>query len=82
MEAEALVGLDEWCLALAGVGLRQERRALRLGLTDLAWEQGVAGELTLRFSLPAGSYATAVVRELIGDDPANPAIEKRVEIEG
>lgn len=82
VEAEALAGLDAWCAALAGVGLRQERRALRLGLGDLAWDRGVAGELTLRFSLPAGSYATAVVRELIGDDPANPTMQKRTEVEG
>lgn len=72
IECRALAGLEDWCAALAAAGLKQERRALRLSLTDLTWEfePGQAGEsdaLLLRFSLPAGSYATVVVRELIGD---------------
>jgi len=40
------------------------RRALRLALSDLALAHEPAG-LRLDFSLPAGAYATAVLRELV-----------------
>lgn len=76
VEDAALAGLEDWGRALAGAGLKQERRALRLGLADLSWTLtppagAEPGALILRFSLPAGSYATAVVRELMGDVNAN-----------
>ena len=52
---------------LAAAGLEQERRALRLRVRDLAWTlQGDV--LELAFSLPAGAYATAVLRELLDTD--------------
>jgi len=49
---------------LARAGLSQERRSLRLRISALqhAFEQD---DLLLGFSLPKGSYATAVLRELI-----------------
>lgn len=49
---------------LAGQGLRQERRALRLQVRDLQqnWD---ADDLQLEFTLEKGSYATSVLRELI-----------------
>lgn len=49
---------------LARCGLRQERRALRVRPAGLAWQwagEGAATCLSLAFSLPAGSYATAVL---------------------
>lgn len=49
---------------LEQAGLRQERRALRVRPGDLSWERPEDGALRLRFTLPAGSYATAVVAEL------------------
>lgn len=54
--------------ALAGglvdAGLDVARRALRARVSDLSWSaEGSA--LTLAFALPAGSYATALIRELI-----------------
>lgn len=47
--------------------MNAERRALRMRVRDLEheYEQNV---LRLRFALPAGSFATAVLRELIGND--------------
>jgi tRNA pseudouridine13 synthase len=56
--------------ALAVIGqarMNSERRALRMRVRDLEheYDQDV---LRLRFALPAGSFATAVLRELIGND--------------
>ena len=46
-------------------GLRHERRALRALPVDLAMEWLDDASLRLVFSLTAGSYATAVLRELV-----------------
>ena len=58
---------DAQALALrAGLevaGLKQERRALRLRPATVEWAWLPDG-LRLRFSLPAGSYATVVLQEL------------------
>lgn len=45
--------------------LDQDRRALRLRPEALRWEWPDATSLTLHFSLPAGSYATSVLREVV-----------------
>lgn len=52
---------------LAAAGLEQERRALRVRVRDLAWRWH-EDALELSFALPAGAYATAVLRELIAID--------------
>ncbi|MGA0588707.1 tRNA pseudouridine(13) synthase TruD [Dyella sp. KRB-257] len=44
--------------------LEQERRALRLMPKDLRWRWPDDATLELAFELPAGAYATVVVREL------------------
>lgn len=49
---------------LIAEGLEQDRRALRVSVPDLTW-QFHESSLMLEFSLPAGSYATALLRELI-----------------
>lgn len=49
---------------LERAGLKQERRALRLRPQDMAWGWHDDAALELRFGLPAGTYATAVLREL------------------
>ena len=49
---------------LERAGLRQERRALRLRPSGLAWTWRDDGALELRFALPPGCYATTVLREL------------------
>ncbi len=49
---------------LEAAGLRQERRANRLRPADLAWEWCGDDLLRIRFSLPPGAYATAVLAGL------------------
>jgi len=53
---------------IGGERMNAERRALRMRVRDLEheYDQDV---LRLRFALPAGSFATAVLRELISSDP-------------
>ncbi len=50
---------------LAGAGLAQERRALRVWVRDLSWVRADSN-LTLRFRLQRGAFATAVIAELLG----------------
>ncbi len=49
---------------LERAGLDMARRALRLAVTDLQWEID-ANKLWLEFSLGRGSFATAVLREIV-----------------
>jgi tRNA pseudouridine13 synthase len=65
LESTILAAYAGWCEGLEVAGLTQDRRALRLGVSDLAWQWGGAGELILSFSLPAGAYATSVLREVL-----------------
>lgn len=50
--------------ALSAAGLEGDRRSLRLRPANLTWRID-AGSLTLGFELPAGAYATALIRELV-----------------
>lgn len=54
----------DWVAGLARSGLKQERRALRLDPEGLTCEQPAPGQVRLCFTLPAGSYATTLLREL------------------
>lgn len=67
-EQAVLADWQSWRQGLEQAGLKQERRALRVLPNAMRW-QFDADTLALSFSLPAGSYATAVLRELadIGD---------------
>ncbi len=65
LETAVLAGYPDWQAGLEAAGLKQERRALRLTLDDLEWTQPAAEALCLEFSLPAGTYATSVLRELL-----------------
>lgn len=65
LEQQALRDWGDWVDGLARQGLDADRRALRLIVRELDW-QWEADDLLLGFSLPAGSYATVVVRELLG----------------
>ncbi|MGN6481584.1 tRNA pseudouridine(13) synthase TruD [Luteibacter sp.] len=49
---------------LAGARMDQERRALRLKPADFGWRWLDDGALEVSFALPAGAYATTVIREL------------------
>ena len=61
--------LSAW-LALAG--MKQERRTLRLPINGLAWHYPEPDVLQLAFVLPAGCFATVVVRELVDLLPTGP----------
>jgi len=61
----------EWQWLAAGLeaaGLEMARRSLRLVPRALAWSWEDGDCLLLRFSLPAGEYATTLVRELLETD--------------
>ena len=63
-ENEVLADRQGVCEQLAALGLKQERRALRLIPGALAIEQECDGQWRLMFDLPAGAFATSVLREL------------------
>jgi len=68
LEVQCLASCESWQQGLAAAGLRQERRALRLVVGDLQWLRPTADSLLLEFSLPAGCYATSVLRELVAGE--------------
>jgi tRNA pseudouridine13 synthase len=66
-ELEMQVASEHLSIAegLSNAGLEQERRALRVQVRDLEWKRD-ANELTLKFSLPKGAFATSLIAELMG----------------
>ena len=64
IEEQVLLTWNDWQFGLEKAGMKQERRALRLYPQYFEWKYIADNELQLRFFLPAGSYATAVMREL------------------
>jgi tRNA pseudouridine13 synthase len=65
LEHDALVEFESWCRALETVGLKQQRRALRVIPQGFDWQfAGDNTNVVLNFSLTSGAYATAVLREL------------------
>lgn len=66
LEAKLVRTHPEFCRGLEQAGLKQERRSLRLQVAELEWKLDTSQrQLTLCFFLPAGSYATSVLRELV-----------------
>lgn len=63
-EREVLAAFEVWRLGLEAAGLQQERRPLLLVPHDWRWEWSPEG-LVLNFWLPAGCYATSLLRELL-----------------
>ena len=61
VEQRGMQGCDEIQQGLEAIGMKQERRALRLRPQDLIWEFEADDVLRLEFSLPSGGYATTVV---------------------
>jgi len=55
---------EDLAAGLADARMDQERRALRLQPRDFAWRWLDHGALEVSFGLPAGAYATTVIREL------------------
>ena len=68
LEQSILADYPDLVRGLEQCGLRQARRALRVVPEQLLWQVPEQGILVLSFSLPAGSYATAVLRELVHTD--------------
>jgi len=54
-----------WVEGLCRAGLESDRRALRVMPYDLSWQFEADNVLILSFGLPAGSYATALLREIV-----------------
>ena len=69
LESEVLATLQPLMAGLAAARVDAARRALRLRPAELAWTWEDDGRtLRLAFELPAGAYATSVIRELVQDD--------------
>jgi tRNA pseudouridine13 synthase len=65
VERQVIQPYSGWCAALASHGLKKARRALRLWVEDMTWQHAGNDTLSLQFVLPAGGYATSVLRELV-----------------
>jgi len=74
LEQDCLAPHAAWVAGLARLGVEAERRALRLPVRNLRWT--ISGDvLELAFELPAGGFATTVLRECVAvsapaDEPA------------
>lgn len=64
-ELQALKPWQPLCEALEFSGLNQERRALFQSAYELTWEWPQKDMLKLDFCLPPGSYATALLHEVV-----------------
>ncbi|MGH8029268.1 MAG: tRNA pseudouridine(13) synthase TruD [Arenimonas sp.] len=64
LESAAVEPFADLRAGLEAAGLKQERRALRVRVADVAWNWLEAEVLELKFGLPAGAYATEVLAEL------------------
>lgn len=64
LEQQCAENFSIFCEGLERAGMKQERRALRLPVSDLQW-QLADHELELSFFLGSGSYATSVLREIV-----------------
>jgi tRNA pseudouridine13 synthase len=64
IEKSVVAGYPQITEGLESLGLRQERRSMRLVPRDLNVEVLDEQVVKLSFSLPSGSFATSVLREL------------------
>jgi tRNA pseudouridine13 synthase len=64
-EQAVLAAFGSWCKGLERCGLHKDRRALRALAKGLSWGFPGPALLELELELPAGSYATAALRELL-----------------
>ena len=65
IEQAALINETFWQKGLEKHGLKQDRRALRVPVSQLSYELLNHDTLCLSFTLPTGSYATSAIREII-----------------
>lgn len=63
LEQTVLADWQQWCDGLEHAGLSQERRPLRLLPSNVHW-RWIENDLEVSFSLAAGEFATAILREL------------------
>jgi tRNA pseudouridine13 synthase len=64
-EEELLRGCESWIEGLRSAGVTHARRALRCVPRDLHWHAEGSDAGLLSFFLPAGSYATSLLNELL-----------------
>ena len=64
LEEEVLNDWKDWCYALEHSGLRQQRRNLIVRPSQLSFEKIAERNWRFKFSLPKGSFATAILREI------------------
>jgi len=64
LELKALADWNPWMTGLEQLRMDMARRRLRVNVNDLEWDWPENDVLELYFSLPPGSYATAVLREI------------------
>jgi len=64
LEESVLSRFEPWREGLEQAGMKYDRRSLRLVISDMSWNFIESDKLQLQFSLPSGSYATTVLREL------------------
>ncbi len=64
-ERSVLQPWNDWISGLKQFRLAAARRALRVVPRDFSWEAGDDASWTIRFFLPAGCYATALLREVL-----------------
>ena len=67
IEKAVLAGCELLMGGLEQAGMRLERRSFRLQPQGMHWQWLDSATLRIHFTLPAGSYATMVIRELFGD---------------
>jgi len=67
VEQEALVDHVALVELLVREGLEHERRSLRLPVRAFEWQFEPGDALVLQFTLPRGTFATAVLHELLAD---------------
>ncbi len=72
---------QDLCQGLPRFGLKQERRRIRLTITDtdieVLPEQDGTNTVKVSFFLPAGCYATTILRELVNYQDLTARIDKR-----
>ena len=79
MEEHVVSTMPLFSRGLCRFGMKQERRALRLIPERLAWSFEPNENLLLNFELPAGAFATALLRELLSSGSLNDRPQRRIE---
>ena len=67
IEDNVVAPLTDLAALLASERIDHERRSLRLPVREFDWTFGDDDSLVLRFVLPRGTFATAVLHEVLAD---------------